>query len=235
MLLCSISGAIWREEVLNYSLFSRTAAERPEIDRITPLYHHNQAWHEWHNALHGTIWRAVSGGQDRDANTKTSHASLAASPSHTPLSLRIPITLQNKQEAIVIKNKDQVCSSNSQRALSLSIPLHTSPKLHAPQTYGFYIIQSECSRIPRLIWKPKWDQAKWITAANLLPNYLRDREMFSHLAFKSSRYFAAFLHTPATLLFRLCSRVMTWYKCGGKTSTGWKGRTRKKTQCSLWS
>lgn len=73
-------------------------------------------------------------------------------PSSPPLSLRIPITLQNEQEATVIKNKDQVCGSNSQRALSLSIA-QRAPRTHA-QTYGcdgFYIIQSECSRIPRLI------------------------------------------------------------------------------------
>lgn len=63
--------------------------------------------------------------RDREANTETSSHSSGHFPSHTPLSLRIPITIQNEQEAIVIKNKDQVYSSNSQRALSLSIPLHT--------------------------------------------------------------------------------------------------------------
>ncbi len=172
----------------------------------------------------------MSGGSGPRCHTKTSSRSSGRFPSHTPLSLRIPITLQNKQEAIVIKNKDQVCSSiPKERCHCRYRYIHPPNASHT--NIWLYIIQSECSRIPRLIWKPKVGSGEVNNCSKFTSELPARQEMFSHLAFKSSRYFAAFLHTPALYFSAFCSRVMTWYKCGGKTSTGRKGRTRKKTQC----
>lgn len=77
----------------------------------------------------------------------------------------------------------------------------------------------------------KRDQEKRITAAN----FLHDSEMLSHLAFESSGYLAAFLHTPALYFSAFCSRVMARHKRRGKTSAGFERKHSSPSEVNCFS